>query len=137
MEVDERVVKRLRQAGGLEVEEVGDELRLRVLGAAPVRFEMKRRARLSEEELDRLVSSVGAAGVPPILITRTLPPHRRERLVAGNISWVEYGTGVVHLRAPGVAVDLPEDRAYAGEDHRSSKLPSLAGKAGVVVEVLL
>lgn len=137
METDERVLQRLRQAGGLKVEGLTNELRLSVMGAPPVRFHVKRRARLSDEELDGLLSPAEAAGSPTLLITRALTPQRRERLLAHDISWVEYGTGLVHLRAPGVAVDLPEDPQYADEPDRTGKLPGLSGKAGVIVEVLL
>lgn len=136
MGIDDRVMKRLRQAGSLEVEGYGDELRLSVLGGPVARFRIAKRARLSDEELEELVSA-SHGGMPTLLVTRVLTPQRRNRLVAHDLSWVEYGTGVVHLRAPGFAVDLPEAPMHGDSDAHPDALPSLAGKAGVVVEVLL
>jgi hypothetical protein len=130
-------LKRLRQAGGLQVDEDGDELVLRVMGSSPVRLRVENRARLSEAELESLLSRDRPSDQRRLLVTRELAPRRRERLIAHDVSWIEYGTGVVHLRAPGVAVDLPEDPSYARGRRGVSRLPSLEGKAGVIVEILI
>lgn len=136
--IDERVLKRMRQVGGMEVDEVGGDLSVSVLGGHPVRFRVESKARISADEFEDLLPRLGAGGAPRLLITRELPPRRRQALIAQNGSWVEYGTGFVHLRAPGIAVDLPEDPSLStAADRRSDHLPGLEGKAGVVVEVLI
>lgn len=135
--IDERALKRLRQAGGLQVDQEGDVLVVRVMGSSPVRLRVDNRARISDAELESVVSRDRAQDEPRILVTRELAPRRRERLVAHDASWVEYGTGVVHLRAPGIAVDLPEDPGYVQTRRGASQLPRLEGKAGIIVEVLI
>jgi hypothetical protein len=133
----QQILVRLRKAGGIQADLVEGELRVGVMGAEPTRLAMEIVARPSEEDLERLLPRLADTDRPAVLITRELAARRRQEMRRSNVSWIEYGTGFVHLRAPGLAVDLPEDPAFrsAGDEERG--LPSLAGKAGIIVEVLI
>jgi hypothetical protein len=133
----QRALERLRRAGGIEADLLDGELAVGVMGAAPTRLALEVSVRPSEEQLAQLLPRLTDADRLAVLITRELPTRRRQEMRRLNVSWIEYGTGFVHLRAPGLAVDLPEDPAFRAIADEVPGLPSLAGKAGIVVEVLI
>jgi hypothetical protein len=134
-EIEGRALKQLRMIRGIDAELVEGHLQVAAMGAAPVRFELQSKARLSEGDLERLLPRLRSHQA--ILATRRLSPRRREQLSAADVSWIEYDSGFVHLRAPGLVVDRPEDPGGSRPDDAAPALPSLNGKAGVVVEVLI
>ena len=85
------------------------------------------------EQVERLAERERSAVV---LVVPKLSPKRRQELLARGFSWIEYSTGFTHVRAPGLAIDLPEERTPSDEGGRDV-IPSLAGKAGTVVEALI
>jgi len=133
----QRALERLRKAGGIQADLVADELRIGVMGAEPTRLAMELVARPSEQDLERLLPRLAGANRPAVLVTRELAARRRQEMRRSNVSWIEYGTGFVHIRAPGLAVDLPEDPALRLAEDEDRGVPSLAGKAGIIVEVLI
>jgi hypothetical protein len=133
--VEDQVIRRLRSAGGIEVRRGGPaDLLLSVKGAeTPLLLEVKQR--FNEAMLDQIESLPAEARDHTVLVVPELSPKRRQELRHRNISWIEYRTGVVHLRVPHLAIDLTEDpEARAGTP---KSVPSLSGKAGIVVETLI
>lgn len=130
MGVQERVVGRLQEAGGIDVRLDGDALVLRVGKGRPLSLRLEVRHRFDPAEVTES---------PPlrrnrVLVVPSVPARRRDDLRALGISWIEYATGVVHLRAPGLAIELP---AVAVPLAQSVEGPKLSGKAGVVVEAII
>lgn len=133
--VEDQVIRRLRSAGGIEVRRGGPaDLLLTVKGAeAPLLLEVKQR--FSDSDLDQLDRLPRQTRDQTVLVVPQLSPKRRQELRYRNISWIEYRTGVVHLRVPHVAIDLPEDPEARANAPKA--VPSLSGKAGIVVETLI
>jgi len=134
--VQEKVIRRLRAAGGIEVRVGGGptELVLSVQGAE-TRLILEVKQRFTDALLDEIESRPAETRDRTVVVVPALPEKRRRELRFGNISWIEYQTGVVHLRVPHLAIDLPEDPQ--AEPRRPRALPSLSGKAGIVVEALV
>jgi hypothetical protein len=105
------------------------------MGADPITFVLEVKHRFSDEAILQLQAVQQQRKSPVLLVVRELSPQRREELRSRHLSWIEYGTGVVHVRAPGLAIDMPEDPSASVEE--AVEVPSLAGKAGIVVEALL
>jgi hypothetical protein len=133
--VEQKVIRRLNAAGGIKIREGGPaDLVISVKGGeTAVRLEVKHRftesifaqfERLPRRQRDHTV-----------LVVPELSPKRRKELRRRDISWVEYRTGTVHLRTPNLAIELPEERSKKTEENRL--VPSLSGKAGIVVEALI
>jgi Mn-dependent DtxR family transcriptional regulator len=141
--VEDWIVRRLRDAGGIKVERRGKvDLMLSALDGPPVAIELKKMHRLTEDEVKHFVQQEASrqARVRTVVATRRLTPAARARLKQAGLSWIEYATGRVHIRAPGLAIDLPEDGGFerdSGATGSSLSVPGLAGKAGLVVEALL
>lgn len=136
--MEDAVRRRLRAAGGVQVLPRSDQedLRISVMGAEPVTLVLEVKHRISDEAVHQIEALQRRVRNPVVLVVRDLSAKRRDELRSRSLSWIEYGTGVVHLRAPGLAIDLPEDLTGT-RDTEATGLPSLAGKAGVVVEALL
>jgi hypothetical protein len=136
--VHDAVLRRLRSVGGLRAQtgKKGEDLRVSVMGAESITFVLEVKHRFSDDAVQQLKRMQQRLRSPVLLVIRELSPKRREDLRSNDLSWIEYGTGLVHLRAPGLAIDLPEQSSYDAVAE-SSGVPSLAGKAGVVVEALL
>lgn len=133
--VEDQVIRRLRAAGGIEVRRGGTaDLVLSVTDAeTPVFLDVKRR--LTDDALDQIEGLPVEKRNRTILVVPELPPKRRLELRHRNISWIEYRSGMVHLRVPHLAIDLPEDPRAGPSPPKS--LPDLSGKAGIVVEALI
>ena len=133
--VESRVVQRLRAAGGLDVRTSDPGgLVVSVRGTETVlRLEVKQR--FTDEVLTDFEQIPPREREQLVLVVPSLSPKRRQELRYRDISWIEYKTGAVHLRVPHLAMDLPEEPAT--ETTRSTPLPRLSGKAGVVVEALI
>lgn len=133
--VKEKVIQRLRAAGGIAVRSGGpDELVLSVKDAeSPILLDVKQR--LSDSVLNEIERLPAETRDHTALVVPELSPKRRQELRFRNISWIEYQTGMVHLRAPHIAIDLPEDPELRASKPKA--LPSLSGKAGIVVEALV
>jgi hypothetical protein len=135
--VEDAVLRRLRSAGGVNVWAGSKtDLRVSVMGAEPVTLVLQVKHRLSDEVLQQVAALQENLEHPVVLVVREISPKRRDELRFRNISWIEYGTGVAHLRAPGLAIDLPEEPSRTAVAE-ARVVPNLAGKAGVVVEALL
>lgn len=131
---EEVTLRRLREVGGLEVSTgTTTDLSISVGGGRRVGVDLKVGRRFSS--LAELEALQAASRRPVIVAVPALPPKRRAEARKTGLSWIEYDTGLVHLRLPGLAVDLPEERSFA--PRRDRDLPSLAGKAGVIVEAVL
>lgn len=134
--ISDRLIRRLRSIGGVEIRREGkDELLISVMGGRPVRLTLDVRHRFPDASGDLLV--------PPenrqrrrwtVLAVPRMSPKRRQELRAAGRSWFEYMTGFAHMRAPGLAIDLPAETAPATS---SPHLPNLTGKAGTIVEALI
>ncbi|MBI4538940.1 MAG: hypothetical protein HY704_05450 [Gemmatimonadetes bacterium] len=136
-DVEELVLRRLRRAD-LTVEKDGPaDMLVSVMGGAPVPLLLKVRHRFSEQHLEEFQQHNRSSVHPVVLVTQALSPQRREQFRRLNLSWIEYETGVVHMRAPGLAVDLPEDPSLVAGDSAPPAMPGLAGKAGVIVEAVV
>jgi hypothetical protein len=135
---ESKILRRLRSAGGIEVRRgTKGELLITVLGGKPIPLLLEIKHRYSDDVLDQvkaLTRDPSRAAVA--LVVPKLSPRRREQLRAREVSWIEYTTGFVHVRAPGLAIDLSEEPSRDAGVSRPA-LPSLAGKAGVVVEALI
>ncbi len=133
--VRDQVVRRLKSAGGIGVQYGGPaDLVLTLQGAeVPIVLEIKHR--LNESDLERFLARAGETREPTVLAVPALSSRRRQDLKRRNVSWIEYHTGFVHLRLPHLAIDLPEDPESKADATKG--VPSLAGKAGIVVEALL
>lgn len=132
--VEEQVIRRLRAAGDIDVEPGGpDDLVVTVRGGeARVLLEIKHR--FDRAVLDELEALPRSLKERTVLAVPTLSARRRKELRTRGISWIEYRTGRVHLRVPGLAIELPEESSPPSEPEA---VPSLAGKAGIVVEALI
>ncbi len=106
--VEEQVIRRLRAAGDIDVEPGGpDDLVVAVRGGeARVRLEIKHR--FDGAVLDEIAVLPRNLKERTVLAVPTLSARRREELRTRGISWIEYRTGRVHLRVPGLAIELPE-----------------------------
>lgn len=136
--VEEIILCRLRSAGGISVWQKGTaEFLISVMDSSPVPILLEVRHRFSESHIEELEALKINVSKTVVLVTQALSPRRREQLCALNQSWIEYQTGFVHLRAPGLAVDLPEIPSKATGGFDAAAVPSLAGKAGIVVEALV
>ena len=134
--VEDRIVRRLREAGGISVEiDEGADLRISVAGGHPVSLILEIRHHLSSGDLAELTQRPGPE-FQGVLVTRGLTRARRTALREAGVSWIEYGTGHVHIRVPGVAVDLPE-KPDSKESRSGKGVPDLSGKAGLIAEALL
>ncbi len=133
--VEAKVVQRLRAAGGLEVRP-GDpgDLVVSIRGTETV-LHLDVKHRFTDEALDRIDRLPPGQRERTVLVIPALSPKRRQELRYRDVSWIEYRTGAIHLRVPHLAVDLPEAPVRDVDQRRS--LPSLSGKAGVVVEALI
>jgi hypothetical protein len=109
------------------------DLSISVGGGRPVGVDLKVGLRFSTlEELEAIQT---ASRRPVIVAVPFLPPKRRSEARKRGLSWIEYDNGLVHLRLPGLAIDLPEEKSIAPQ--KGEGLPSLAGKAGIIVEAAL
>ena len=135
---ESKVLRRLRSAGGIEVHRgTQGELLVSVLSGEPISLLLEVEHRYSDEALERFEALTRKPSRAAIaLVVPRLSPHRREQFRARELSWIEYETGFVRVRAPGLAIDLPEEPSRDAGVSRPA-LPSLAGKAGVVVEALI
>lgn len=133
--VEDQVIRRLSATGGIEVRRGGPaDLRLALKGAETALW-LEVQQRLTDATLDQIESLPPETRDKTVLVVPALSPKRRQELRHRNISWIEYRSGVVHLRVPHLAIDLPED-PHTRPD-RPKALPSLSGKAGIVVEALI
>lgn len=133
--VEAKVEQRLRAAGGLEVRpgEPGD-LVVSIKGTETI-LSLEVKHRFTEEVLAHFERLPAEQRQRTVLVVPALSLKRRHELRYRDVSWIEYQTGVVHLRVPHLAVDLPE--APVREVHQGTSLPRLSGKAGIVVEALI
>jgi len=128
-------MRRLRAAGGIEVRHgVHGDLVLSVKGAQTA-LELEVKHRFSPSVLDQIDRLPAETRDRTVLVVPELPPKRRQELRFRSVSWIEYRTGVVHLRLPHLAIDLPEDPEATATTPKA--VPSLSGKAGIVVEALI
>ena len=135
--VEEAVVRRLRGAGGVDVRTgATTDLLISVADGQPVGADLKIRHRFSESTFDEFEAAADTSRRQVILVVPSLAPKRRTEARRRHLSWIEYETGVVHVRLAGLAIDLPEETPEATAV-ASARLPSLAGKAGIVVEAVL
>jgi len=130
---EELILRRLRAAGGVDVT-IGTttDFSISVGGGPPVGVDLKTGHRFST--LAELETIQAGSPRPVIVAVPSLPPKRRAEAEKRGMSWIEYDSGLVHLRLPGLAIDLPEERPIAAQKDES--LPSLAGKAGIIVEAV-
>ena len=134
-EVEEQVIRRLRAAGGIGARsDHPRELVVSVKGTE-VRLHLEVKARVSDFVVGQFEELADESRERTVLVAPRLSRKRRQELRFRDISWIEYQTGMVHLRAPHLAIDLPEDPAASAPTPKT--LPSLAGKAGAVVEALI
>lgn len=134
--VADRVLRRLRAAGEIDIQQGrGADLLVSVLGAKPTTLSLEIKHRFSEEVLQQF-KTLTAHHQNLVLVVPTLSPMRRAQLQDLALSWIEYLTGFVHIRAPGLAIDLPPNTTELARKTPNT-LPSLAGKAGNVVEALV
>jgi len=137
--VEESVIRRLRSAGGIEVRPGGRgaDLVLSVKGAeTSILLEVKHHfTDRVLDELDELEDRHPQERARTVLVVPRLSTRRRDDLLRRGISWIEYKTGTVHLRVPGLAIDLPEQSV--SKSKAEVPMPSLAGKAGTIVEALI
>jgi len=133
--VEDMVIRRLRSAGGIEVRHGGQaDLFLAVKGVeVPLILQVTHR--FDDSDLEQLEGLPDQDRDRTVLVVPELSPKRRQELRHRNLSWIEYRTGVVHLRVPHLAIDLPEDHEARANTPKS--VPSLSGKAGIVVETLI
>ena len=106
-------------------------------------FQVEKKSRLSEEAAKRFTLSLPShTGSSTLILTSALTPASREVLRERGVSWIERDTGVCHLEAPGLLIDVirsdaiglrprKEDRTGGGRASR------LQGKSGVLAETLL
>lgn len=133
--VETKVAQRLRAAGGLDVRPGGSgDLVVSVRGTETV-LHLEVKHRFTDEVLADLEQLPAQERERIVLVVPSLSPKRRQELRHRDVSWIEYQTGAVHLRVPHLAMDLPE--APPTDSERGNPLPSLSGKAGVVVEALI
>lgn len=133
--VQEAVIRRLRAAGGIEVRPGGPaDLVLSVRGGeTPITLDV--RHRFTESAVHQIEGLTTDRRGRTVLVVPELSRKWRRELRFRDISWIEYRSGFVHVRVPHLAVDLPESpRATPDEP---SSVPSLSGKAGIVVEALI
>lgn len=133
--VEEKVIRRLRAAGGIEVRDGGPADLVVSLKGAETALVLEVKQRFSDSVLEQIEGLPAHTRDQTVLVVPELSPKRRQELRFRNISWIEYQTGVVHLRVPHLAIDLPEDPETRAS--RPTGLPSLSGKAGIVVEALI
>ena len=134
--IEDKIIRRLREAGGIVVSRSGESaLEITIEEGLPTQITLEIKNRLSTMDLPHLIDKLSREG-HHVLAIPGLSPSRRDALRQANVSWIEYTTGLVHLRAPGLAIDLPT----TNQKHvpRTSRiLPSLSGKAGLIVEALI
>lgn len=133
--IEAKVVQRLQAAGGLEVRPGGPGDLVVSVRDTETHIHLEVKHRFTDEVLDQIERLPPRQRERTVLVVPSLSSKRRQELRHRDISWIEYQTGAVHLRVPHLAVDLPEGRQATKE--RSTSLPSLSGKAGIVVEALI
>lgn len=134
-------LQRLRQLDDIRAEIENDVLRVSVHGGPEVALQIKSAHRLSPERARDFVSRRKSQNesTPVILLGPTFPSDTRDILGQAGLSWLEYETGALSIRAPGVFIHHASDARPSPslEDTGGREVPSLQGKAGVVVEALL
>lgn len=137
----------LRRIRGLTLGEVkerakGRELTVRVAGGAPIAFDLHLERPFSEERARDYVSAVRKASSSrrPLIATGRLTPAARRILRMAGVSWIEEQTGVLHLRGPGLFIDVDQDLSKVGvpttEPH-AARPARLRGLSGLCAEALL
>lgn len=71
-----------------------------------------------------------------LLAVQRLAPHTRQLLLAAGLSWAEAETGVCHLAAPGMLIDVTVEDESERVNSKAARV-KLRDRSGVIAEVLL
>jgi AraC-like DNA-binding protein len=134
------LLRLLRQIHGLSVEVTDDRsILLSAHGGRRQIFKVEYHPVLSGEKANLLLqewkrTSEGRSRI--LLAVQRLAPHTRQLLRTAGLSWAEAETGICHLAAPGILIDVTvEDES----EQSNSKIAraKLRDRSGLVAEVLL
>ena len=131
----------LRQVEGLHAHPGPDPQSVSVIvnGGRPTNFEVVSIPVLSQERAEELIEMWENSGPHStrrhrLIATRHLSSATRELLRQNGISWVEQGTGICRLFAPGLLVDVRIEGVLQKESMTRARLRD---RSGLMAEILL
>lgn len=130
---------RTLQRAGLRVESgrTSASLSIRLEGSAPIEFDVLNFPVLSLERAEQIAQRAGQNPETPVLLAiRHLSERTREMLHASGCSWAEEATGIVHIVAPGLLVNVNQS-SKAERRPESAVRARLRDRSGLLAEALL